>query len=222
MLSSDDLKNSISIKTEVKIEVKCEKEECCEASQGFICPDCKSHFLNVQEFIKHVRKHHLNSTYRSGKTNSTPQVTVPDITTYGKSPILSKTYKSVKRQRKTREGGKLFKCFICSQAFAQQANLTVHERIHTGEKPYKCNICSKSFPQQSNLTEHARKHTGMKPYKCEICSKSFTQQSTLASHVRIHSSEKPYKCIICSKSFTHLSGMKKHEQIHSGAQLKIH
>ena len=58
-------------------------------------------------------------------------------------------------------------CSHCGKQFTKEANVKVHERIHTGEKPYQCNLCGQSFGGASNLYHHRQKHP-LLSLKCHI------------------------------------------------------
>ncbi|XP_030640403.1 zinc finger protein 384b isoform X2 [Chanos chanos] len=108
------------------------------------------------------------------------------------------------------------KCPHCSKTFANVSYLNQHTRIHTGAKPYCCTYCHKAFRQLSHLQQHARNHTESKPHKCPHCTKSFANTSYLAQHIRIHTGVKPYTCSYCHKAFRQLSHLQQHHRIHTG------
>ncbi|NWH82615.1 ZN672 protein, partial [Piaya cayana] len=57
------------------------------------------------------------------------------------------------------------------------------------ERPYPCGACAKSFKYLADLTVHERSHTGERPFPCPRCGKSFSNKSSLARHTRIHARE---------------------------------
>jgi len=110
--------------------------------------------------------------------------------------------------------GKPKKCQFCSKQFRSLAQLSQHERCHTGEKPFVCEFCRKSFRQKAHLTTHLRIHTGDRPFVCNLCGKGFIQSQHLKNHTRLHTGEKPFQCGICRKYFSQISNLRHHERCH--------
>ncbi|XP_066469258.1 zinc finger protein 721-like [Tiliqua scincoides] len=113
-------------------------------------------------------------------------------------------------------GEKPYTCTDCGKSFCRRNVLVAHQRIHTGEKPFNCSGCGKSFNQRSHLTAHERTHTQEKPFACPDCGQSFSRRTGLVAHQRIHTGEKPYNCPDCGKSFRQRFDLIRHQRIHTG------
>ncbi|CAI5768445.1 finger and SCAN domain-containing 2-like [Podarcis lilfordi] len=107
-------------------------------------------------------------------------------------------------------------CAECRKSFRCKAELTEHQRMHSGEKPYICSDCGKSFCRRNVLVAHQRIHTGEKPFNCPDCGKNFNQRSHLMAHERTHTQEKPFACLDCGQSFSRRTGLVAHQRIHTG------
>ncbi|KAM4642554.1 uncharacterized protein O3C94_016853 isoform 2-T2 [Discoglossus pictus] len=121
----------------------------------------------------------------------------------------------VKGSTSTKGREKSFACSECGKSFTCNADLVIHQRVHTGEKPYGCTDCGKCFTSNVNLVTHKRVHTGEKPYVCSECGKCFSKSSNLNIHVRTHTGEKPFACAECGKCFVHTSNLNQHKRTHT-------
>uniref|UniRef100_A0A8C5MY45 C2H2-type domain-containing protein n=1 Tax=Leptobrachium leishanense TaxID=445787 RepID=A0A8C5MY45_9ANUR len=159
------------------------------------CNVCGKLFTQYSNLVRHKRIH----TGVKNKCSTDP---------LGLIPCISSTESSKKKTP--------FKCSECEKCFSKNANLIVHQRVHTGEKPYNCNVCGKLFTRSSALLRHKRFHTGENPFTCPKCGKCFTRASNLASHKRTHTGEKMFKCPECGKCFNNASYLAGHKRIHTG------
>ena len=71
--SSHEPEVSTSVKTE-NAELDCDKKEIVNQPTDFICPRCRSPFLDIEKFLNHVKEHdrddlHLNSTVTESDLN---------------------------------------------------------------------------------------------------------------------------------------------------------
>lgn len=62
---------------------------------------------------------------------------------------------------------KAFYCPICKKHF--KGHLAQHIRTHGKSKLYNCDECGVSFAQNSQLNVHRRIHSGERPFRCRVC-----------------------------------------------------
>ena len=57
--------------------------------------------------------------------------------------------------RKSLEGKKPFKCFICNYSCYDKSDLKKHfDSVHEGKKAFKCEMCGKRFSQKGHMNRH--------------------------------------------------------------------
>ena len=66
--------------------------------------------------------------------------------------------KSLYGKKNRKLGLKKHMCNYCGKRCMTPAELTRHERIHTGEKPFLCNLCQKAFSLKQSLRVHMARH----------------------------------------------------------------
>ncbi|XP_077186439.1 uncharacterized protein LOC143833952 [Paroedura picta] len=109
-------------------------------------------------------------------------------------------------------------CPDCGKCFRCKAELTEHQRLHSGEKPFACPDCGKSFYRRNVLLAHQGIHTEDKPFNCQYCGKSFYNRSQLIAHERTHGQEKPFACPDCGQRFSRRKVLAVHQRIHTGGK----
>ncbi|XP_041371269.1 early growth response protein 1-like isoform X15 [Gigantopelta aegis] len=74
-------------------------------------------------------------------------------------------------------------CSHCDYQTDRKADLTRHERTHTGNF-LKCHLCPRQYSDKSQLTYHLKAHAGL--LKCDTCGKQFSAIGVLRRHKKIH------------------------------------
>lgn len=64
--------------------------------------------------------------------------------------------------------GKTLNCSYCDKKFAQNGELKIHERSHTGERPFVCTICGNAYKTSSMRAAHMDAHIQGKTFEVII------------------------------------------------------
>ncbi|KAL3863041.1 hypothetical protein ACJMK2_004823 [Sinanodonta woodiana] len=110
------------------------------------------------------------------------------------------------------QGGKRFRCDLCTASFSRLGNFTRHRMIHNirDEYRFKCPECGRKFLQKCDMSRHQLIHSKQEPYKCPECGKGYIRRSDLEVHCRFHKQERVFKCPHCVKSFYQSGDVSRH------------
>ena len=86
----------------------------------------------------------------------------------------------------------------CKAAFASNADLIRHERIHSNDV-FRCVICPYVSARQMDLRIHQRMHFNTRDYVCSECHKAFVTLGKLNKHNELHDNESNTQCPLCDR-----------------------
>lgn len=171
------------------------------AAKIYKCSQCSMAFVFKSQLINHSFSHQTKnlSTSILHQQLSQPLAKMDSSSNQGQYVVNTNA-----------NGSKTFTCLTCSKTFANQRNLNVHMRIHTGFRPFECDICNRKFTRRENLRSHMKCHLNLRPFTCSICNRSFRRKSHVSSHIEVHFKSKVHNCIECDKQFDQLSSFLTH------------
>ncbi|KAM4695996.1 zinc finger and BTB domain-containing protein 6 [Rhinophrynus dorsalis] len=98
------------------------------------CPKCPRGFLNLENYLRHLKMHKLFLCLQCGKTFTQK--------------------KNLNRHIRGHMGIRPFQCAVCLKTFTAKSTLQDHLNIHSGDRPYKCPCCDMDFKHKSALKKH--------------------------------------------------------------------
>ncbi|WAR11752.1 ZN423-like protein [Mya arenaria] len=105
-------------------------------------------------------------------------------------------------------------CQWCEKAFASQALLHVHERVHKDELPHSCTRCARVFKSKRARDRHVKFHNSGKTFSCTRCDFFFTKPEALKAHMKTHEAPEVYPCQICDLEYPTMAALMSHQNAH--------
>ncbi|XP_071552428.1 uncharacterized protein [Panulirus ornatus] len=167
------------------------------------CKLCDNIFLRKAKLKKHLEDHTQESL--------TCKVCSKECTSL--QALISHTKTHTKKKQ-------VCKCDLCSKTFANNRNLQVHMRTHTGEKPFTCDNCGRSFSHRSNMQAHYDTCTGQFSHRCQLCGRGFALESVYRRHLAEHEGHFAHQCSVCGRGFSKASGLQSHLTTHNSQRPK--
>ena len=229
-ISSDDTEQKIKMELvdlEEYKEFAPKKEESEEDRKGFVCPICTVWFATDEDFMVHVRYHHLLEGHKTVAVQTRFQKEkkrrqLPNRRELTKElicPICNEDFSSEVEFLEHVDEHEVYECSKCSNTFRSQSYLDSHYLRKHAIKNLKCPECSYTTAVKQDLTKHRLRHTkkqtGERPYECDKCSYTTTTSYLLKRHQSTHNPEgRIFHCEHCTYSAFNQYNLKKHEILH--------
>ncbi|CAF0842921.1 unnamed protein product [Brachionus calyciflorus] len=193
-----------------------------QAAKIYKCTQCPLSFVFKSQLINHSFSHQMNHAKNTSILHQ--QLTKPLVPLTKPTNITNvvNSYRPMQPIEPSQNpqgqyivhtnanGTKTYTCLTCSKTFANQRNLNVHIRIHTGFRPFECDVCKRKFTRRENLRSHMKCHLNLRPFTCSICNRSFRRKSHVTSHIEVHFKSKVHNCIECNQQFEQLDSFLSH------------
>ena len=133
----------------------------------FYCDQCGKRFLTTSGLREHNERFHESGNYAC----SSCQMTFNTIS-------QRRDHNNIEHSTDEK-----FKCRYCNLRYGSLALRKRHELAHK-EPKFECKHCNKKLKNRANLTAHERHHTGEKPFECPECSSHFVSLQALQQHTK--------------------------------------
>ena len=219
LLTSDDLKCQVCLKTFDKRRYLMDHLRRVHKSSVYKCNDCHIRFKLKDELNSHLQN--CSKSQKTSKVSEEKHI----------KSVLTDNEQNVKILTKRKKNNR---CHQCNGYFLTQALLKTHVKtVHEGEQieeidsvldetkvenPVICNICDITVNNEYALAIHQGSvHGSERPWTCNLCGKTFARHLELVNHRRIHSGDKPFQCDVCGARFNQKQNLHTHvRHIHLG------
>ncbi|XP_044730310.1 zinc finger protein OZF-like [Chrysoperla carnea] len=216
-----------------------------DAKMKYICPKCKSLFISLNDFKKHLYSHYLqkiDKKFRLTCEICSKKFESESILNAHKDQFhldqnafscneCGKKFQSIEKLTEhefihkentnhTYPKEKLFNCHQCGKSCISEYMLKRHLPTHVPKElrnNFQCDQCDRKFLNAINLANHQALHRSSNNNKhiCDVCGKEFKLKVNMLEHKMTHTNARPYKCDKCPKTFKTQRTLQKHVVIHS-------